>query len=174
MELIFSNDDPKNAILSLSTGQPIYELYTKSRVFHSESTVIRKFHNQGSPPNDIGQVKLRCLNEDVCELLGRDIRPRTEGIVSSKRYFTSLITRQKYGWKRKGSKVLMIDKFENTVAICQYSRCGIFHAKTPAMLSVTPAGVPFLDEIVVTFAYAEQRFRQDVEVAAEGVGSAAG
>ncbi|KAL0063972.1 hypothetical protein AAF712_009039 [Marasmius tenuissimus] len=167
MELIFSNDDPKNAILSLSTGQPIYELYTKSRVFHSESTVIRKFHNQGSPPNDIGQVKLRCLNGDACELLGRDIRPRTEGIVS----------RQKYGWKRKGSKVLMIDKFENTVAIYQYSRCGILHAKAPAMLSVMPAGVPFLDEIVVTVAYAEQRFRQDVEVAAEGAsaaGSAAG
>ncbi|KAK1230085.1 hypothetical protein PQX77_006839 [Marasmius sp. AFHP31] len=90
----------------------------------------------------------------------------------SKRYFTSLLTRQKYGWKRKGSKVLMIDKFENTVAIYQYSHCGILHAKAPAMLSVTPAGVPFLDEIVVTFAYAEQKFRQDVEAAAEGASAA--
>ncbi|KAJ8092105.1 hypothetical protein PM082_021637 [Marasmius tenuissimus] len=176
MDLVFSQDDPKNAILSLSTGQRIYELYTQARLLHSESTIIRKFdsgHYAGSPPTDIGQVKLRTFGDDICELSGRDIRPRSEDLFSGKRHFTSLITGQKYSWKRKTSKVLLIDKFENTIAVYEYSHSGIFHAKAPTMLSVTPVGLPFLDEIVVTFVYAEQRFREEVAAAGEAASSAA-
>ncbi|KAK1235414.1 hypothetical protein PQX77_001366 [Marasmius sp. AFHP31] len=176
MDLIFSQDDPTNATLSLPTGQQIYELYTKARLLHSDSTIIRKFdsgHYAGSPPRDIGQVKLRSFGDDVCELLGRDIRPRSEDLFSGKRHFTSLITGQKYSWKRKTSKVLLIDKFQNTIAVYEYSHSGIFHAKAPAMLSITPNGLPFLDEIVVTFVYAEQRFRKEIEAAGEAAGDAA-
>ncbi|KAL0063853.1 hypothetical protein AAF712_009204 [Marasmius tenuissimus] len=177
MDLIYSRDNPKNATISLTTGQLVYEILTEEKTWSSEPTVIRKFQYPGHPPVEIGQVKMRSFHPDICQAWGRDIRPRKEDLLSSGRSFTSLVNGQEYNWKRKSSKAILTDKFKNTVAIYEESHSGFRKKKTPAKLSVTPGGMPILDEIVVTCVYYEQQCREDAEIAGgvgEGVGEAIG
>ncbi|KAK1234113.1 hypothetical protein PQX77_002688 [Marasmius sp. AFHP31] len=149
MDLIFSQDDPKNAMLSLTSGQPVYEMYTQEKTWSSEPTVIRKFQYPRHPPVIIGQVQVRLLHSDVCEMSGRDIQPKS-GESSSGKSFTSLANGQEYTWKRKCSKAKLTDKFKNTAAIYEESYSGILKEKAPANISIAPGGMPILDEIVVT------------------------
>ncbi|KAK1220568.1 hypothetical protein PQX77_016664 [Marasmius sp. AFHP31] len=176
MDLIFSQDDPKNATLSLTSGQPVYEMYTHEKTWSSEPTVIRKFQYPGHPPVNIGQVQVRLLHSDVCEMSGRDIQPKS-GESSSGKSFTSLANGEVYTWKRKFSKAKLTDKFKNTVAIYEESHSGILKEEAPAKISIAPEGMPILDEIVVTCVYFEQRIRDNAVVggaAGEVVGNIAG
>ncbi|KAJ8096253.1 hypothetical protein PM082_011396 [Marasmius tenuissimus] len=173
MDLIYSEDNSKKMTISLATGQPVYEVSTQEETSSSEPTMIKKFQNPGDPPVDIGQVKMRSFHSDVCELLGRDIRPRKGDLWS--RSFTSLVNGQEYTWDQEDSKATLTDEFENTVAIYKGS-----HSEAPVKLSVTPEGMSILDEIVVTCVYHEQQCEEDAEKekvmldVAKGVGKEVG
>ncbi|KAJ8074319.1 hypothetical protein PM082_012632 [Marasmius tenuissimus] len=176
MDLIFSQDDPKNATLSLTTGQPVYEMYTQEKTWSTEPTAIRKFQYPGHSPVNIGQVKVPLLHDNVCEVWGRDIRPKS-GELSSGKSFISLTDGQEYTWKRKSSKATLTDKYENTIAIYEQSHSGYVKAKAPAKISIAPGGMPILDEIVVTCVYYEQKVRLNAEAAGAAggvVGAVAG
>ncbi|KAJ8096262.1 hypothetical protein PM082_011410 [Marasmius tenuissimus] len=156
MDFIYSEDNSKNTTISSATGQPVYEVSTQEDTSSSEPTVIKKFQNPRDPPVDIGQVKMRSFHSDVCELLGRDIRPRKGDLWS--RSFTSLVNGQEYTWDQEDSKATLTDEFENTVAIYEGRR-----SEVPVKLSVTLEGMSILDEIVVTCIYHEQQCEEDAE-----------
>ncbi|KAK1220565.1 hypothetical protein PQX77_016660 [Marasmius sp. AFHP31] len=164
MDLVYSKDDQKNATLSLITGEPVYEIYTVEKFLQSEPTWIRKYQCSEHRPVEIGQVRVRSFHKDVCQLRGKDIRPRSMDSLSTKRSFTSLANGQKYIWKRKFSKAKLLDKSKNTVAVYEESHSGFLSTKAPAKLSIAPDGMAIIDEIVVTFVYFEQKFKDDMEV----------
>ncbi|KAL0568170.1 hypothetical protein V5O48_013820 [Marasmius crinis-equi] len=182
MDLIISEDDrAKTTTFSLATGQPVYQVTVQSRgSFRSETRTISKFQHPGAPPTDIGMVELHSMSSDICQFWGRDIRPRTDmNSLSGAKGFTSSVNGQQYKWKRKLKKAELTDKFRNTVAVYEDSRSGRLSSKgkTPAKLSVTPAAMGFLDEIIVTFVYIEQKIKEEAEVigaAGEVVGAVAG
>ncbi|KAL0570687.1 hypothetical protein V5O48_011275 [Marasmius crinis-equi] len=180
MDLIVS-EDKKTTTLSLPTGQPIYQITAKSRgTFRGETKVISKFQHPGAAPTDVGLVEVHSLSSDVCQFWGRDIRPRTDyNSMSEDKIFTSSVTGQKYKWHRGLQKSKLTDKFKNTVASYEESHSSLLSSKrkSPAKLSVTPAGMQFLDEIVVTFVYIEQKLKEEaeaLEAAGEIIGQVAG
>ncbi|KAF9265811.1 hypothetical protein L218DRAFT_835251, partial [Marasmius fiardii PR-910] len=104
-------------------------------------------------------IEIHTLEDDVCQVWGRHLKPRSEGLMSSKRKFTSS-NGQEYTWKQKtsGKKTLLWDKFQNTVAVYEDKHSGIFSGKpSPAKLSISPAGYPIVDEILVTFLFVKQK-----------------
>ncbi|KAJ8074332.1 hypothetical protein PM082_012645 [Marasmius tenuissimus] len=171
MDLIYISPDmdPTNAKLSLTTGQPVYELHTNDMIYHSEPTTIRKFQQPGYPPANIGEVRVRSIQSDVCQLLGKDIRPRTENPLSSGRSFTSSADGQKYTWKGKAEKATLADSSKNTVATYEENDyMGELAMNVLGKISITPAGMPILDEIVVTCIYFQAKIRAKAEAKAAG------
>ncbi|KAJ8074320.1 hypothetical protein PM082_012633 [Marasmius tenuissimus] len=163
MDLVYSKDNQKNATLSLISGEPAYEIYTVGKFLQSEPTWIRKYQCSEQRPVEIGQVRVRSFHNDVCQLRGKDIRPRSIDSLSTKRSFTSLANGQKYIWKRKFSKAKLLDNTKNTIAVYEESHSGFLSTKAPAKISVAPDGMPIIDEIVVTFVYFERKFKDDIE-----------
>ncbi|KAL0571020.1 hypothetical protein V5O48_010941 [Marasmius crinis-equi] len=157
MDLIFSTDSARNTTLSLPSGQPLYDISTPSQAFHTDQTTISKIQS-GRKQIAIGRVEMHSLHTDVCQVSGRDMLPKKDGIFRSGLSFTSS-NGQKYTWKRKSGTALLSDKSKN-IASYERSHSGFLgRGRRPAKLSVAPEGVGILDEIVVTYMYIEQRPR---------------
>ncbi|KAL0571016.1 hypothetical protein V5O48_010937, partial [Marasmius crinis-equi] len=152
-------ESARNATLMLPSGQPVYQVSTPTRVFHTEQTTIAKFLPDGSSIA-IGLVELHSFHTDICQITGRNVLPKSDGIFRSGISFTSSNGKQ-YTWKRKTSTALLTDKSGSTVATWERSHSGILSRNPrPAQLSVLSEGVQIIDEIVVTFMYIEQREQQ--------------
>ncbi|KAL0568841.1 hypothetical protein V5O48_013127 [Marasmius crinis-equi] len=172
MELIFSKTSARNATLSLPSGQPVYELSTPSRLLHTEQTTITKFY-PGNPPVTIGLVEMHSFHDDVCQLAGRNVLPKSDGFWKSGMTFTSS-NGEHYTWKRKSDAALLSDKFKHNIAIYEESHSGFLSGTpSPAKLSVAPEGMGILDEIMVTFVYIEQQEQQSRAASASGASAGA-
>ncbi|KAG7092978.1 hypothetical protein E1B28_009279 [Marasmius oreades] len=163
MELIFSKDCPRNATLSLPTGQPVYSISTPDRWIEHQQTTIKKFHPRTSLPHDMGVIVIHDWNKkSVVEVWGRNVLPKSAGVFKKGRAFTAS-NGQQYTWKRKPDAALLTDKFDNTLAIYDTRHLiNMFSPKdpTPAKLTIAPAAVELADEIVGTFVYFEQQERR--------------
>jgi hypothetical protein len=67
------------------------------------------------------------------------------------------------------------DRINNIVALFEKSHSGIFHGSPKqAKLSVSPIGLPIVDEIVASFVLIEQRRRTEKKAAYGDIGGAVG
>ncbi|KAG7092975.1 hypothetical protein E1B28_009276 [Marasmius oreades] len=174
MDLIFSKDSPRNATLSLPTGQPVYQIFTPDRWFHQEQTTIRKFQPGTSLPQDMGVIEIHSWSKSVVEVWGRSVLPKSAGVFKRGKIFTSS-NGQQYTWKRKSRTAVLTDKLDNTMAVYDERRTNVFSRKepSPAKLTIAPAAVEIADEIVGTFLYFEEQERRARSSAAASSSSAA-
>ncbi|KAL0570337.1 hypothetical protein V5O48_011634 [Marasmius crinis-equi] len=173
MDLLFTKDSARNTTLSLPSGQAVYDYSTPSRGFHHEQTTIRKFRPDGGPPDDIGFIEFHSFHKDICQVRGKDFRPQSSSMWKSGLTFQSS-NGQEYTWKRKLSTAELTDKFNNVVAIYEVMHTGILSGNPrPAKLSITVEGMQFLDEIVCTFSYIEQREQKQRQAANSAAASSA-
>ncbi|EEB86916.1 hypothetical protein MPER_15965, partial [Moniliophthora perniciosa FA553] len=105
-------------------------------------------------------IELHELHDDVCQVWGRDIAPKSDGFFSSGRSFTAS-DGQKYTWKMKSDRAVLRDKFENTIAVFEKSHTGFFSGNpSQAKMSISQTGLSLADEIVTTFVLLEQKDRE--------------
>ncbi|KAG7085470.1 hypothetical protein E1B28_003031 [Marasmius oreades] len=164
MDLIFSSPSPYNASISLRTGELVYEISSNDTKpdplglgMGTRRTVVKKFSVEtpaSKTPTEIGCIELHTLHDDRCEVYGRDVRPK------DKQKWTSS-NGQEYSWKYLSDQVLnpqLLDRDQSTVAAYEHS--GFISGKPQklARLSISPgAGYGIVDEILVTFLYAQQK-----------------
>ncbi|KAL0580546.1 hypothetical protein V5O48_001451 [Marasmius crinis-equi] len=173
MDLVFSKDSARNATLSLPTGQPVYEISTPSRVWHAEQTTVTKFLPHGGGPVAIGAVEVHSFHTDVCQISGRNVLPKSDGIFKSGMSFTSSNGEQ-YTWKRKSDSALLSNKWNTNIAVYEAMHTGILSGSPQsAKLSVMPEVMGILDEVVATFVYTEQMFQISRRSSASGAAVAA-
>ncbi|KAL0063555.1 hypothetical protein AAF712_009564 [Marasmius tenuissimus] len=159
MDLLLTQDSPKNTTLTLSSGNPVYEISTPSRRFRTNTTTIRKYQPDGGHPNDIGVIELHSFHSDVCQIRERDFLPKSSSMWTRTLSFTSS-NGEVYKWRHKSAKAILEDKRKKTVAIYDKSHTGFFSRNPrPAMLSISVEAINIIDEIVCTFSYIEQKER---------------
>ncbi|ESK89686.1 hypothetical protein Moror_16903 [Moniliophthora roreri MCA 2997] len=164
MDLLLSKDSVRNCTMSLPNGQPIYEVSTPSRYFHTEQTTIKRLKGQES--RDMALIELHGFHDDVCQVWGKDMVPKSDGLFKSGKTFTAS-DGKRYTWKIKLSKTILLDQFENTIAVFENSHTGFFSGNPrQAQLSISEGGLSIADDIVATFVLVDQRNRQNQRTAA--------
>ncbi|KAK1217750.1 hypothetical protein PQX77_019592 [Marasmius sp. AFHP31] len=159
MDLLLTQDSPKNTTLTLSSGNPVYEITTPSHTFHTDTTTIRKYRPDGGHPDDIGVIKLHNLRSDLCQIRGRDFLPPSSEIWTGTLSFTSS-NGEVYTWCHKSAKAILEDKRKKTVATYDKSHTGSVSSNPqPAMISISAEVMDIIDEIICTFSYIEQKER---------------
>ncbi|ESK95462.1 hypothetical protein Moror_12754 [Moniliophthora roreri MCA 2997] len=172
MDLLLSKDSVRNCTITLLTGQPVYQVSTPSRFFHTETTTIKRF--KGNQVHDMAVIERHDFHDDVCQVWGRDIVPKSDGCFSSGRSFTASDS-QKYTWKMKCDRAVLRDQFDNTIAAFEKSHTGFFSGNpSQAKISISQAGLSIADELIATFVLVEQKDRESRKAnGADAAGAAA-
>ncbi|ESK95461.1 hypothetical protein Moror_12753 [Moniliophthora roreri MCA 2997] len=174
MDLLLSKDSVRNCTITLLSGQPVYEVSTSSRLFQKK-TIIKKF--RGYEVYDMAVIELHDFHDNVCQVWGRHMLPKSDGLFSSGRSFVAS-DGQKYTWKTTSGKPTLRDKLDNTIAIYERSRTGFFSGNaSQAKISVSQAGLSIVDDIVATFVLVKQKDKaneEGIEAGSEVISAVAG
>jgi len=91
---------------------------------------------------------------------GRDVTPRRRMLSSSEEFIAA--DGQSYKWKSDWNDFRLVrnDGSDAPIASYDHGSLGILSRSKPPTLSVTPEGVPILDDIVATWVYVDQKRRR--------------
>ncbi|KAL0565463.1 hypothetical protein V5O48_016561, partial [Marasmius crinis-equi] len=154
MDLILSDDSPKNTTLSRPSGELVYEISTPPRAFgvYPRPTTLRRSGTGAS--DEIGIIGARGLANSMCLVSGRDVMPGRLGMFQSRASGMAFKSSngQMYTWKRGQDDGLLIDNSKTTIAIYEASHSGLLSGGPhPAKLWIARECEEIADEIVATW-----------------------
>jgi hypothetical protein len=158
MNLSLSKDEPRNTILTLPDGRPLYQIETPSKFIGTEVTRIK---NAAQNYSDTGMIEWHSFHTTVIYVGQRLIEPHKGGTFGSSKVFQAM-DGQMYKWKTKAGcpELVTDDNVESVLAVYHKSHHGLFSESRLATLDITPQGMHILDDIVTTFVWFEHKRRE--------------
>ncbi|KDQ49655.1 hypothetical protein JAAARDRAFT_212117 [Jaapia argillacea MUCL 33604] len=163
----FTHDSPIRTALLDEHQQPVYKIYTPSKVYGSTTTITRC---SGIPPNhreeEMARINWHLLHSSEIVMGGRTLDVSKfimkTGLTRRDRKFVAH-DGQEYKWDLGNFETKLILNNGSGIVVASFNRSsGGLWGKQPRMahLDIAPQGFHILDLIIVTFVYAEQKNRE--------------
>ncbi|KII89460.1 hypothetical protein PLICRDRAFT_41120 [Plicaturopsis crispa FD-325 SS-3] len=175
MDFTFRENHPTNTVILEPSGQPIYHVNTPSSFnpFKLPDTTIRRV--DGTNDFDVATIQWERLTKPlILTVRGRGIQMSRSGMFSVSESFQAA-DGQMYKWKIKGGFPLLVRSDDSKSIVATFSApSSIFSMSRPVVLSVAPAGMGILDDLIATFIYMETKRRKRKQRARRRAGGTGG